>query len=579
MDFSSMSGWDFERYCADCLLKKGFTKAEVTSGSGDHGVDIIAEQNGIRFGVQCKLYQGQIPNKAVQEAYTGASYYDCDVAVIMSNSELTKQARAEAKKLRVKFWNIADYMPEEDEKTSKIGGSHEENKAPTNYEEYVQKQKNYEHELSKRIQDELKKQESHTFDDTLLPELKTIQHREFKSAWIWLDPPNFQDETWYPFIQTIENYCSDLKNLDGASLDDKRVLFEKLSYTNRLVAFLNVIGSGLQSTLWDAGTDVVRFLGTTTVKASEINLLYWKVCYLFEQEQIVFLKIKDVIESFSTSERIKIKEISQLQQINGIENEIYDYKNTLKHLEDWWRIMPEKEESSRMDFSFWCEDNKIINQIRRNKEIVEDVYERVINYEEYRNRQIQKELEERAEQARIKREAEKERLLIKRQQEEIERKEAEQKEQERRLKEKQEAEQKERERQINEEREAERDAMVQSLVDCYNTECSKIDLEAIAARKELESRVQNEIAQAQKQIGEFLKQKEAFTLFRKKRDAELDEKISVLTRHISQLKESLSLKLEEYERKIENQRNEIFVNILKEADKEGIKEEVVNELQ
>ena len=61
MDFSSMSGWDFERYCADCLLKKGFTKAEVTSGSGDHGVDIIAEQNGIRFGIQCKLYQGRFP--------------------------------------------------------------------------------------------------------------------------------------------------------------------------------------------------------------------------------------------------------------------------------------------------------------------------------------------------------------------------------------------------------------------------------------------------------------------------------------------------------------------------------------
>lgn len=100
MDFSSMSGWDFERYCADCLLKKGFTKAEVTSGSGDHGVDIIAEQNGIRFGIQCKLYQGRIPNKAVQEAYTGASYYDCDVSVIMSNSELTKQAKDEAKKLR-----------------------------------------------------------------------------------------------------------------------------------------------------------------------------------------------------------------------------------------------------------------------------------------------------------------------------------------------------------------------------------------------------------------------------------------------------------------------------------------------
>ncbi len=324
---------------------------------------------------------------------------------------------------------------------------------------------------------------------------------------------------------------------------------------------------------------MVRFLGTTTVKASEINLLYWKVCYLFEQEQIVFLKIKDVIESFSTSERIKIKEISQLQQINGIENEIYDYKNTLKHLEDWWRIMPEKEESSRMDFSFWCEDNKIINQIRRNKEIVEDVYERVINYEEYQNRQIQKEPEERAEQARIKREAEKERLLIKRQQEEIERKEAEQKEQERRLKEKQEAEQKERERQINEEREAERNAMVQSLVDRYNTEWSKIDLEAIAARKELESRVQNEIAQAQRQIGEFLKQKEAFTLFRKKRDAGLDAKITVLDRHIEQVKQNLADEVSKCERDTEEKKNNLYDRILDEAEQSHVKDEITSKIR
>ena len=52
MDFSSMSGWDFERYCADCLLKKGFTKAEVTAGYDDHGVDIKADQNGIRYDIQ-----------------------------------------------------------------------------------------------------------------------------------------------------------------------------------------------------------------------------------------------------------------------------------------------------------------------------------------------------------------------------------------------------------------------------------------------------------------------------------------------------------------------------------------------
>lgn len=150
MDFSSMSGWDFERYCADCLLKKGFTKAEVTSGSGDHGVDIIAEQNGIRFGIQCKLYQGRIPNKAVQEAYTGASYYDCDIAVIMSNSELTKQAQEEAQKLRVKFWNINDYIPENDKRSDKEI-SINSNTISKSYEAYVEYQKTAEKVTYKKL--------------------------------------------------------------------------------------------------------------------------------------------------------------------------------------------------------------------------------------------------------------------------------------------------------------------------------------------------------------------------------------------------------------------------------------------
>lgn len=150
MDFSSMSGWDFERYCADCLLKKGFTKAEVTSGSGDHGVDIIAEQNGIRFGIQCKLYQGQIPNKAVQEAYTGASYYDCDVAVIMSNSELTRQAQVEAKKLRVKFWDIVDYIS--DTKLKPATASFLIHTKIETYEDYCAQQKNHENQLEQQIE-------------------------------------------------------------------------------------------------------------------------------------------------------------------------------------------------------------------------------------------------------------------------------------------------------------------------------------------------------------------------------------------------------------------------------------------
>lgn len=74
--------------------------------------------------------------------------------------------------------------------------------------------------------------------------------------------------------------------------------------------------------------------------------------------------------------------------------------------------------------------------------------------------------------------------------------------------------------------------MVQSLVDHYNTECSETDSEATSRRKELESRAQNEITQAQKQIGDLLKKKQSFTFFRKERDAKIDATIATIERHI-----------------------------------------------
>lgn len=136
----------------------------------------------------------------------------------------------------------------------------------------------------------------------------------------------------------------------------------------------------------------------------------------------------------------------------------------------------------------------------------------------------------------------------------------------------------EQERLVKEKQEAERRALVQALIDRYNTECSKIDSEATARRKELESRAQNEITQAQKQIGEFLKQKEGFTLFRKKRDAELDAKIAVLDRHIEQVKRNLADELAKCEQDAEEKKNSLCERILDEAEQSHVKDEVVQEI-
>ena len=51
-----MEGHEFEYFCADLLRDKGFLDVEVTRGSGDFGVDILAEKDGVTYAVQCKCY-------------------------------------------------------------------------------------------------------------------------------------------------------------------------------------------------------------------------------------------------------------------------------------------------------------------------------------------------------------------------------------------------------------------------------------------------------------------------------------------------------------------------------------------
>lgn len=100
----NISGHQYEHLCANQLKKCGFSNVSVTRGSGDQGIDIIAYKNGRRYGVQCKYYTGSVGNSAVQEAYAGAKYYNCDIAVVMTNSTFTKAAKELAEKTEVELW-------------------------------------------------------------------------------------------------------------------------------------------------------------------------------------------------------------------------------------------------------------------------------------------------------------------------------------------------------------------------------------------------------------------------------------------------------------------------------------------
>ncbi len=103
--FEDMEGQEFENYCAELLEAKGFENVETTPASHDFGVDIIADMDGVSYAIQCKCYSDNIGVRAVQEAYAGKAYYDCMLAVVMTNQGFTKSATELASKLNVILWD------------------------------------------------------------------------------------------------------------------------------------------------------------------------------------------------------------------------------------------------------------------------------------------------------------------------------------------------------------------------------------------------------------------------------------------------------------------------------------------
>lgn len=114
-DMDLMEGHDFEYFCADLLRKCGFLDVEVTKGSGDYGIDILAEKDGITYAIQCKCYHAPVGVAAVQQAYAGRDYYDCMVGVVMTNQYFTTPAVEVARKLKIILWDrgYLDSMMEE----------------------------------------------------------------------------------------------------------------------------------------------------------------------------------------------------------------------------------------------------------------------------------------------------------------------------------------------------------------------------------------------------------------------------------------------------------------------------------
>ncbi len=92
-NIDNMEGIEFEKYVAWLLEQKGYQQVEVTKGSGDFGVDIVASYAGEKYAIQVKRYSSNISRRAVSDAVAGKDHYYCSSAMVVTNSYFTKQAK------------------------------------------------------------------------------------------------------------------------------------------------------------------------------------------------------------------------------------------------------------------------------------------------------------------------------------------------------------------------------------------------------------------------------------------------------------------------------------------------------
>jgi len=88
-----MNGRNYEKAVARYLRNHGYHRVQVTKGSGDFGVDVLARRLGHRYAVQCKYYSRPVGVSAVQQVVAGMAYYDCDRGIVVTNTTFTRQAK------------------------------------------------------------------------------------------------------------------------------------------------------------------------------------------------------------------------------------------------------------------------------------------------------------------------------------------------------------------------------------------------------------------------------------------------------------------------------------------------------
>jgi restriction system protein len=109
VEINHMSGSQFEQRLGVMFRDLGY-RADVIGAIGDFGADILLTKDGQKTAVQAKRWNRRVGIRAVQEVRSARDYYAADAAIVVTNGEFTKAARALAAKTEVALWNGSTLM-------------------------------------------------------------------------------------------------------------------------------------------------------------------------------------------------------------------------------------------------------------------------------------------------------------------------------------------------------------------------------------------------------------------------------------------------------------------------------------
>ncbi|MEZ4727657.1 MAG: restriction endonuclease [Caldilineaceae bacterium] len=104
IDVDRFTGRQFEQYLQFLFEKLGF-QTELTPPQGDFGADLILERDGLRTAVQAKRSAGTVGVEAIQQVVAAMPFYECNRAIVVTNSYFSKRAKELAKVNLVELWD------------------------------------------------------------------------------------------------------------------------------------------------------------------------------------------------------------------------------------------------------------------------------------------------------------------------------------------------------------------------------------------------------------------------------------------------------------------------------------------